>query len=58
MLQMQQGSATGQNITAMLEVPRSVVLQQGLPEAALEGGGGAQTILHQMGIAGEHNEMR
>ena len=36
----------------MLEVPRSVVLQQELPGAALESSGeGAQAVLHQMGIA-------
>ena len=57
LLQMQQGSAARGIIPTMLELPRSVVLQQGLPATALESNGGwTQAVLHQMGIAGKQNE--
>ena len=53
---MQEESTIRECIPAMLEVPRGLVLQQGLPGAALEGEGGrAQAVLHQMGIV-ESNE--
>ena len=51
MLSVREQSATGENIPAMLEVPRGLVLQQGLSGPTLEGGGGrAQTVLHQLEI--------
>ena len=34
---MPKGSSLSESVTAMLEVPRGVVLQQGLPGSALEG---------------------
>ena len=51
MLQVQQEGAPRKGIPAMLSVPRGLVLQQGLPGAALENKGGrAQAVLHQMGM--------
>ena len=46
---MPKGSSLSESVTAMLEVPRGVVLQQGLPGSALEGRRGSQAALHQMG---------